>query len=81
MVEDLPQRGAGSGELAGKVKHLRVAVVAHDQALMGIIHADALRLIVQRRVELDALLSEILYDDGSGAADGDDEHDREPDQE
>jgi hypothetical protein len=47
---------------------------------MFVVHADALRQIVQRGVQLDAFVCGKLHDDGAGAADRHHEDNGEPDQ-
>jgi hypothetical protein len=80
MVEDLAQRGSRRRQLRRQVKHLGIAIVAQDETPVFVVHADALRQIVQRGVQLDALPAEKLHDDGAGAADRHHEDNGEPDQ-
>jgi hypothetical protein len=57
MIENLPQRGSGLHQLERKIEHLGVAMIAQDQPLHAVEHAEALRHVVDRGVEQDALLA------------------------
>ena len=53
-------RGAGPHLLGRQAVHFRVAPVADDQPQIGIEHGEALRHVVEGRVELQVLRSELL---------------------
>jgi hypothetical protein len=51
MREDLGQRRAGHGEFGCQPIHVHVAGIAHDQLLLAVVKAKALRRVVKRRLE------------------------------
>ncbi len=60
-VDDFRQRRAGA-DLAGRnVVHLDIAVVAHDQLVVGVEEAQALRHVVDRGVELEIAYPQRLF--------------------
>ena len=53
QIDDLDQRHAGADAVGRDIVHLDEAIVAHDQAVVGIEEAQPLRHVVDRGVELE----------------------------
>ena len=60
VLEDPLVRHAGPDQLGRQPVELGVFLIAHDQPAVAIEHHEALRHVLQRRVELEVLQSELL---------------------
>ena len=60
MVQELEKPGPGLRLLRGQIVHLQIARVAHDQAMIGVEHAQALGHVAQGHVEARILSAQLL---------------------
>ena len=60
MLDDLAQCRAGFHLLGRQPVHLGIALVAHDEPLLAVVHGQALQHVVEGGIELDILVRQLL---------------------